>query len=56
MTLICESKLSLLEKVEIMELLIAKGAYVNETALAQGVETFVLEVGHGPRPNAQSDN
>lgn len=39
-----------------MELLIAKGACVNKTALAQGVETFVLEVGDDPQPDALSDS
>lgn len=42
--LVCESKLSTLEKAEIMEILLAKGARIKETALAEVVETFILEV------------
>ncbi len=41
--LVCESQLSILEKVEIMEILLAKGARIPEGALAD-VKTFILEV------------
>ena len=41
--LLCESQLCILEKVEIMEILLAKGARIPEGALAD-MKTFILEV------------
>ena len=38
------SGLSTLEKVEIMDLMLAKGARMKEGALAAVLETFILEV------------
>lgn len=42
--LLSESQLSTLEKVDIMELLLIKGARINEAALAEVFETFIVDV------------
>ena len=45
--LLYEFRLFTFEKIKIMDLMLAKGARIREAALAEVLETFVLEVeGH----------